>query len=64
MGTTLVAAVSYTDGTVISNVGDSRAYHITEGGIVRVTKDHSRWRAWWTGATSPRRRPAAIPTAI
>ena len=41
MGTTLVAAVSYEDGTVISNVGDSRAYHITEGGIVRVTKDHS-----------------------
>ena len=41
MGTTLDAAVSYEDGTVISNVGDSRAYHITEGGIVRVTKDHS-----------------------
>ena len=41
MGTTLVAAVSYEGGTVISNVGDSRAYHITEGGIVRVTKDHS-----------------------
>ena len=33
--------MSYEDGTVISNVGDSRAYHITEGGIVRVTKDHS-----------------------
>ena len=41
MGTTLVAAVSYTDGTVISNVGDSRAYYITEAGITRITKDHS-----------------------
>ncbi len=41
MGTTLVAAVSYEDGVVISNVGDSRAYHITEDGITRITKDHS-----------------------
>lgn len=41
MGTTLVAAVSYDSGMVISNVGDSRAYHITEGGITRITKDHS-----------------------
>lgn len=41
MGTTLVSAVSYADGVVISNVGDSRAYHITEAGISRVTKDHS-----------------------
>ncbi|WP_298019698.1 Stp1/IreP family PP2C-type Ser/Thr phosphatase [uncultured Dysosmobacter sp.] len=41
MGTTLVSAVSYADGVVITNVGDSRAYHITEAGITRVTKDHS-----------------------
>lgn len=41
MGTTLVAAVSYLDGVVVTNVGDSRAYHITENGIVRITKDHS-----------------------
>lgn len=41
MGTTLVSAVSYEDGVVITNVGDSRAYHITETGIIRVTKDHS-----------------------
>lgn len=41
MGTTLVAAVSYGDGAAISNVGDSRAYHITEDGITRITKDHS-----------------------
>lgn len=41
MGTTLVAAVSYDGGTVISNVGDSRAYHITADGIHRVTRDHS-----------------------
>lgn len=41
MGTTLVSAVSYDGGVVVSNVGDSRAYHITKGGITRVTKDHS-----------------------
>ena len=41
MGTTLVSAVSYYDGTVITNVGDSRAYHISKDGISRITKDHS-----------------------
>lgn len=41
MGTTLVSAVSYAGGAVVSNVGDSRAYHITPAGITRVTKDHS-----------------------
>lgn len=41
MGTTLVSAVVYDGGAVITNVGDSRAYHITETGIVRITRDHS-----------------------
>ena len=41
MGTTLVSAVSYDGGAVISNVGDSRAYRITADGIARITKDHS-----------------------
>ena len=41
MGTTLVAAVAYQGGMVVSNVGDSRAYHISKNGITRVTKDHS-----------------------
>ena len=41
MGTTLVSAVSYDCGAVITNVGDSRAYYITEAGITRITKDHS-----------------------
>lgn len=41
MGTTLVAAVTCGDKVVVSNVGDSRAYHISENGIVRITKDHS-----------------------
>lgn len=41
MGTTLVAAVSYEGGVIVTNVGDSRAYHICENGITRVTKDHS-----------------------
>ena len=40
-GTTLVSAISYDAGVVVTNVGDSRAYHITEDGITRVTKDHS-----------------------
>lgn len=41
MGTTLVSAVTFPDGAVITNVGDSRAYHITDGKITRITKDHS-----------------------
>ena len=41
MGTTLVSAVVYGGGAVITNVGDSRAYHIAGGEITRVTRDHS-----------------------
>jgi len=41
MGTTLVAAVAYENGAVITNVGDSRAYHITREGIRQVSRDHS-----------------------
>lgn len=41
MGTTLVATLVYPDGAVIWNVGDSRAYHVNEAGITRVSKDHS-----------------------
>ena len=41
MGTTLVSAVTCGDDVVFTNVGDSRAYHICESGISRVTKDHS-----------------------
>lgn len=41
MGTTLVSAISYDGGVVVSNVGDSRAYHIDREGIHRITKDHS-----------------------
>lgn len=41
MGTTLVAAVAYDSGAAVTNVGDSRAYHITREGITRITKDHS-----------------------
>ena len=41
LGTTLVSAIAYEGGTVITNIGDSRAYYITEAGITRITKDHS-----------------------
>jgi len=41
MGTTLVAAVSTTDGEVIVNVGDSRVYHVTPSSITQITDDHS-----------------------
>ena len=41
MGTTLVSAVTCGDDVVLTNVGDSRAYHICEGGIHCITKDHS-----------------------
>ena len=41
MGTTLVSAVTCGDDVILTNIGDSRAYHICESGIRRVTKDHS-----------------------
>ena len=41
MGTTMVAALVQGDTAYILNIGDSRAYHINQGGIVKVTRDHS-----------------------
>lgn len=41
MGTTLVSAIVSPDTAIVCNVGDSRAYHIGENGITRVTRDHS-----------------------
>ena len=41
MGTTLAAAISMDNGEVVVNIGDSRVYHVTSGGIKQITKDHS-----------------------
>lgn len=41
MGTTLCAALVDKNAAAIVNVGDSRAYLITEEGISRITRDHS-----------------------
>ncbi len=41
MGTTLVGAMIFGKSAVISNIGDSRAYLITDEGIIRITRDHS-----------------------
>ena len=41
MGTTLVAALIRGEDVSIVNVGDSRAYHIRESGIQKITVDHS-----------------------
>ncbi len=41
MGTTLVSAVLRDGEALLDNVGDSRAYLIRDGGITRITKDHS-----------------------
>ena len=41
MGTTLVSAISYDGGVVVTNVGDSRAYRVSQGEIHRITRDHS-----------------------
>lgn len=41
MGTTLVSAITYSGGVVVTNVGDSRAYAITTSGIKQITRDHS-----------------------
>jgi len=41
MGTTLTAAVSTSYGVVVSNVGDSRLYHLSSKNITQITRDHS-----------------------
>lgn len=41
MGTTLVAAMVDTHFATLLNVGDSRAYQISESGIKQITRDHS-----------------------
>jgi serine/threonine protein phosphatase PrpC len=41
MGTTVVLAVSTEETLIIANIGDSRAYKVTDGSIVQLTEDHS-----------------------
>ena len=41
MGTTLVSALVKGDRVLISNVGDSRAYYLSDDGIRQISRDHS-----------------------
>lgn len=41
MGTTCVAVFVNSEAAVIANVGDSRAYVVTEAGLYQVTADHN-----------------------
>ncbi|MCD7928020.1 MAG: Stp1/IreP family PP2C-type Ser/Thr phosphatase [Oscillospiraceae bacterium] len=46
MGTTLVAAFAKADEAHILNIGDSRCYHLSDGQIWQVTRDHSLVAEW------------------
>ncbi len=41
MGTTLVAVLVHEDRALVINIGDSRAYIVSNGAITQITKDHS-----------------------
>lgn len=41
MGTTLTAAIVYKSNIYIGHVGDSRAYLIRDGNLIKLTEDHS-----------------------
>jgi protein phosphatase len=41
MCTTLTAAVIYGNGLIVGHIGDSRAYLLHHGKLVRVTRDHT-----------------------
>lgn len=41
MGTTVVLAIAAKDHIIIGNIGDSRAYILTDGKLSQVTMDHS-----------------------
>lgn len=41
MGTTMVSAIVVRDRAYVLNIGDSRAYHIGEEGIAKISRDHS-----------------------
>ncbi len=41
MGTTMVAVLVVENTAYLLNIGDSRAYHINQEGIARLTRDHS-----------------------
>ncbi len=41
MGTTMVAALAFQTKYVAANVGDSRLYHMHDGVLTQVTRDHS-----------------------
>ncbi|WP_125582892.1 Stp1/IreP family PP2C-type Ser/Thr phosphatase [Levilactobacillus cerevisiae] len=41
MGTTLVAALYFTEEVIIANIGDSRAYLMRDGELRQLTEDHS-----------------------
>lgn len=41
MGTTLTSCVITPTGVVTANIGDSRIYHVKDGNITKLTKDHS-----------------------
>ena len=51
MGTTVTSAYVADDEVIVAHVGDSRAYLLRDGDLIRLTKDTPWSASWWRAAS-------------